>query len=103
MSTTLESRRRSSRANTTAQTAPDRLRQSFAACRVKFKWFGTSKTLSPQQKSQAAESFGAEGEFLSAGKKLIDTSHPAYKTLTSIRSQIVPPTNLPCGFRGSHA
>jgi hypothetical protein len=71
-----------------ATTAADRIRHNFAACRIKFKWFGTSKTLSTDQKSQAAESFGADGDSISAGKKLIDTKHDAYKALTSIKSQI---------------
>ena len=71
---------------TDTQTAADRIRHNFAACRVKFRWLGTTKTLSPEQKSQAAESFGAEGDSISAGKKLIDTKHDAYKALTSIKS-----------------
>ncbi len=87
MSTTLEPTTVASQANNT-QLAADRIRHNFAACRIKFKWFGTSKTLSPEQKSQAAESFGAEGDSISAGKKLIDTKHDSYKALTSIRSQI---------------
>ena len=52
-------------------------------------WLGVRKTLSAEQKAVAAESFGAEGEFLSAGKKLLDTRHPAFKAVTAIRSRIV--------------
>ncbi len=74
--------------NSETQHAANRIRQNFAACRVKFKWLGTSKSLSSEQKSQAAESFGAEGDSISAGKKLIDTRHEAYKSLTSLKSQI---------------
>jgi hypothetical protein len=74
--------------STQVSSAASRIRNSFAACRVKFNWLGTSKTLSSEQKSQAAESFGAEGDSISAGKKLIDTKHEAYKALTSIKSQI---------------
>ena len=66
----------------------DHLRSCAAAMRISFTWFGVRKTLTPQQKEQAAESFGAEGEFLSAGKKLIDTKHPAFKAVTSIRNRI---------------
>jgi hypothetical protein len=47
------------------------------------------KTLTPQQKTQAAESFGAEGEFLSARKKLLDTKHPAYKDVAAVRGKVV--------------
>jgi hypothetical protein len=66
-----------------------RLRTLTAAIRLSFTWFGTRKTLTPQQKAQAADTFGAEGEFLSAGKKLIDTRHPAFKAVTCVRGRIV--------------
>jgi len=58
-----------------AMTPTQRLRLTTAAVRVSFTWLGVRKTLTPQQKSQAAESFGAEGDFLSARKKLLDTAH----------------------------
>jgi hypothetical protein len=66
-----------------------RLRLTTAAVRVSFTWLGVRKTLTPQQKSQAAESFGAEGDFLSAGKKLLDTRHAAYKAVTAVRTQVI--------------
>ena len=69
--------------------ASDRLRTTMAAVRVSFTWFGTRKTLSPEQKAQAAESFGAEGQYLTAGKKLLDSTHPAFKTVTAIRGRIL--------------
>ena len=69
--------------NTTA--FAERLRQSMAAMRLSFRWLGTRKTLSPEQRSQAAESFGAEGEFLTAGKKLLDTRHPRFRAVNAIR------------------
>ena len=69
-------------------TASQRVRNRFAACRLKFKWLGVSKSLSSEQKSQAAESFGAEGDSISAGKKLLNTKHDAYKALTSLKSKI---------------
>ena len=71
----------------TVNGASTRLRQNFAACRLQFKWLGTSKTLSLEQKSQAAEAFNADAKSISAGKKLIDTKHDAYKALTSLKSQ----------------
>ena len=75
---------------TLPSTSPSqRLRTSFAAVRIAFTWLGTRKTLSTEQKAQAAETFGAEGEFLSAGKKLLDTKHPAFKAVTGVRSRIV--------------
>jgi len=61
----------------------------MAAARLSFAWLGVRKTLNAQQKNQAADSFGAEGKYLSAGKKLLDTSHPAYKSVTAIRGRAV--------------
>jgi hypothetical protein len=65
-----------------------RLRATMAACRVSFTWLGTQKTLTAEQKARAAEAFDAEGASLSAGKKLLDTSHPAYRAVTAVRGKI---------------
>ena len=71
-------------------TAPSqRLRTTTAAVRVSLSWLGTRKTLTADQKAQAADTFGAEGEFLSAGKKLLDTKHPAFKAVTAVKGRIV--------------
>ena len=67
----------------------DRLRTTMAAARLSFTWLGVRKSLTSAQKNQAADSFGAEGKFLSAGKKLLDTSHPAFKAVTAIRGRAV--------------
>jgi hypothetical protein len=61
----------------------------MAAMRLSFTWFGVRKTLTNEQKAQAAESFGAEGEFLSAGKKLLDTRHEKFKAVTAVRNRAV--------------
>src|SRR5438128_3570834 len=71
-----------------ATTPAQRLRLTTAAVRVSFTWFGVRKTLTPEQKSQAAESFGAEGEFLSARKKLLDTRHAAFKEVTAVKGKV---------------
>lgn len=68
-------------------TAARRLRSTTAAVRLAFTWFGVRKSLSPQQKEEAADSFGAEGSYLSAAKKLLDTKHPAFKTVTAVRGR----------------
>src|SRR5438105_15188584 len=68
--------------------AAQRLRTTMAACRVKFTWFGTQKTLTPAQRATAAEAFDADGQVLSAGKKLIDTRHTAYRSVTAVRTRI---------------
>jgi len=70
------------------QTAPaEHLRRLGTACRLSFTWLGVRKTLSARQKAQAAEPFGAEARFLSAAKRLWDTSHPAYRAVTRVRHQ----------------
>ena len=66
-----------------------RLRASMAAARVAFCWFGVRKTLTPEQKAQAADTFGAEGQYLSAGNKLLDTRRPAFLAVTNVRHQLV--------------
>ncbi len=70
-------------------TAAGRLRTRFAAVRVSFNWLGVRKTLNAEQKNRAAESFGAEGQFLSAAKKLLDTRHEAFQAVTTARHRIV--------------
>jgi hypothetical protein len=74
--------------NTTSSPST-RLRATMAAVRVQFTWFGTRKSLTPDQKSRAADTFGAEHNYLSAGKKLLDVSHPAFRAVTRVRTQII--------------
>ncbi|NLF73220.1 MAG: hypothetical protein GX575_29640 [Candidatus Anammoximicrobium sp.] len=66
-----------------------RLRTTMAAVRVSLSWFGTRKTLTAEQRSQAADAFGAEGAFLSAGKKLLDTRHEKFKAVTAVKGRII--------------
>jgi hypothetical protein len=65
------------------------LRTTMAAVRVSLSWFGTKKTLTPEQKSRAAETFGAEDRYISAAKRLLDTSHPAFKAVTAVKNRAV--------------
>ena len=74
--------------STTSTTAAQRLRTTMAACRVRYTWFGTQKTLTPEQRATAAEAFDADGAVLSAGKKLIDTRHTAFRAVTAVRTKI---------------
>jgi hypothetical protein len=71
-----------------SNTAARRLRTTMAAVRVSFTWLGVRKTLTAEQRAEAAEPFGANAQFLSAGKKLIDTKHPAYKAVTAVRGKV---------------
>lgn len=75
--------------DTRGANAAQRLRDGAIAIRLSFTWFGTRKTLTAEQKAQAAERFGAEGGYLSAGKKLMDTRHPAFRAVTSARTRAV--------------
>ena len=71
-----------------SSTSPaQRLRTSTAAVRLAISWLGVRKTLTADQKNQAAESFGAQGNFLSVGKKLLDTTHPSFKAVTVIKNK----------------
>lgn len=67
----------------------ERLRQLAAAARVSFTWWGTHKTLTNQQKEEVCDAYGADARLLSAGKKIIDVRHEAFRRLTSIKSRIV--------------
>ncbi len=64
------------------------LRLSSAAVRVSFTWFGTRKAVTSSQRDQMAEGFDADGQYLSAGKKLVNTKHPKFKAVTGIKTQI---------------
>src|SRR5713101_5412548 len=75
-------------ANTTTTTPAQRLRTTMAAVRVSSTWFGVRKSLTAEQRATAAEAFDADSQLLSAGKKLLDTRHAAYKAVTAIRTKI---------------
>jgi hypothetical protein len=60
----------------------------MAACRVQFTWLGTQKSLTPEQRAAAAAGFDADGRSLSAGKKLLDVAHPAFRAVTAVRGRV---------------
>jgi len=66
-----------------------RLRRLAAAVRVHFTWWGVHKTLTAQQKEEVGATYAADARFLTAGKKLVDTRHEAFRKLTSIRGRTV--------------
>jgi hypothetical protein len=55
---------------------------------LKFSWFCAEKTVTSDQKSLAAEPFGAAGSCLAVTKKLIDVRHPVIQNLTAVRGRI---------------
>lgn len=67
--------------------AAQTLRSEVAACRLSFTWFGTKKSLTKEQLKRAAEVFGADDDNLSGSSKIINTKHPAFKVLTSIKGR----------------
>jgi hypothetical protein len=78
--------------NTTVRaqiTSADRLRAETTAVRLQVRWPGVRKTLSEPQKRRAADAFDADLKSLSAAKKLIDTGHPAFRAVSTVRSQAV--------------
>ena len=84
----LETRPAESRNRPVTAGAAERLRTTMAACRVQFTWWGVQRALTAEQKAQAARAFDAEGGFLSAGKRLLDTRAPAFRAVTAIRTKI---------------
>jgi hypothetical protein len=70
-------------------TPANSLRTTMAAVRVSISWFGMRKSLTTEQKAEAAEPFNAEGKYLSATKKLLDVSHPAFKAVTAVRGKVI--------------
>lgn len=65
------------------------MRANTTAVRVSFNWLGTRKTLEPDQRRKAAETFGADKDYLSATQKLFDTRHPAFARLTKVKNEAI--------------
>lgn len=72
-----------------AEAPAQRLRRTAAAVRVHFTWWGVHKTLTAQQKEEVGLAYQADSRFLTAGKKLVDVRHEAFRRLTSIRTRVV--------------
>jgi hypothetical protein len=67
----------------------NRLRRQAAAVRVAFTWWGVHRTLTAQQKEEVCDAYGADARLMSAGKKIIDVRHEAFRKLTSVRTRTV--------------
>jgi hypothetical protein len=66
-----------------------RLRRTAAAVRVHFTWWGVHRTLTAQQKEEVGLTYDADSRFITAGKKLVDVRHEAFRRLTSLRTRTV--------------
>jgi hypothetical protein len=65
-----------------------RLRRTAASVRVRLRWWGVHRALSPAQKEEVGLAYDADARFVTAGKKLVDTGHEAFRRLTSVRSRL---------------
>ena len=63
------------------------LRQTMGAVKLSFSWLGTQRKLSDMQTKQAADTFNAATDLVTASKRLIDTKNATYRTLTALKSQ----------------
>ena len=66
-----------------------RLQEETTLVRLRIRWPGIRKTLSESQKRQAASTFESDTASVSASKKLLDTSHPAFRAATAVKTQAV--------------
>jgi hypothetical protein len=66
-----------------------RLRRQAAAVRVSLHWWGLHRSLTNEQKEEVSAAYAADARFVTAGKKLIDTRHEAFRKLTAVRTRIV--------------
>jgi hypothetical protein len=66
-----------------------RLRRTAAAVRVHFTWWGVHRTLTNQQKEEVGLAYDADARFITAGKKLVDVRHEAFRKLTAVRTRVV--------------
>jgi len=65
------------------------LREETVALAVHNQKLGVRKSLDADQRRQASQVFDADETYLTASKKIIDTKHPAMKTVTGIRGAAV--------------
>jgi hypothetical protein len=66
-----------------------RLRRVAAAVRVGLHWWGVHRTLTNQQKEEVSAAYAADARFVTAGKKIVDVRHQAFRRLTAVRTRIV--------------
>jgi hypothetical protein len=71
-----------------AESPAQRLRRTAAAVRVLLHWWGVHRALTARQKEEFGAVTSADARFLTAGKKLVDTRHEAFRRLTSVKTRI---------------
>lgn len=75
--------------HTATSDASERLQETTTAVRLRIRWPGVRKTLTAEFQQQAAQTFSADSKSLRVSKKLLDTSHPAFRAATSIKTMAV--------------
>src|SRR6185295_1133865 len=65
------------------------LRRLAAAVRDSMHWWRTHRTLTAQQQEEVGAAHDTATRFLTAGKKIIDTKHEAFRKLTSVSTRLV--------------
>jgi hypothetical protein len=65
-----------------------RLRRTAAAVRVHVTWWGVHKALRGAQKEEVGLAYDADARLVTAGKKLVDTRHEAFRRLTAVRTRL---------------
>jgi hypothetical protein len=71
-----------------ADNPAQRPRRTAAAVRVGLHWWGVHRTLNPRQKEEVSAGYAADARFLTAGKKIVDTRHEAFRRLASVRTRL---------------
>ena len=69
------------------QTA-EQVREFLTGSTLSFHWWGASRSFERDGILATAETLEADHEMISARNRIIDTRHPAYRALTSLRSSI---------------
>ncbi len=72
-----------------ADAPAQRLRRIAAAVRVMLHWWGVHRSLTQQQKEEVGLTYAADARLVTAGKKLLDTRHEAFRRLTSIKTRLI--------------
>jgi hypothetical protein len=71
-----------------ADSPAHRLRRTAAAVRVHVTWWGVHKALRGAQKEEVGLAYDADTRLVTAGKKLVDTRHEAFRRLTAVRTRL---------------
>ena len=71
-----------------AEGPAQRLRRTAAAARVMLHWWGTHRALTASQREEIGAATAADARLLTAGKRLVDTRHEAFRRLSSVRTRI---------------